>query len=230
MNSGGFEPPTPGLKAQCSSQAELRVQKKLHLNIIDNNQYKKISFYKIYMTQNIYKLSILKLDHRPSRDKRITTHCALVSRSFGATNFYYSGIEDNILNKTINEIVNKWGGPFNINYINNALNLVITKKKENYIIIHLTMYGINLFKEINNLKKKLINKNILIIVGGSKVPKEYYKLADYNIAVGNQPHSEISSISTILYLLNPKFIENNNFKNKNIEIVPNNNYKNIKNI
>lgn len=182
------------------------------------------------MTQNIYKLSILKLDHRPFRDKRITTHCALVTRSFGAKNFYFSGVDDNNLKNGVNDITNKWGGPFNIDYIEDPLNFVIKKKKEKYIIIHLTMYGINLFTEINNLKEKIINKNTLIIVGGPKVPKEYYQLADYNIAIGNQPHSEISAISLILYLLNPKFIENNEFKNKKIEIMPNNNYKNIKNI
>ena len=37
--------------------------------------------------------------------------------------------------------------------------------------------------------------DILIIVGGSKVPGKVYKAADWNVSVTTQPHSEVSSLA-----------------------------------
>jgi tRNA (cytidine56-2'-O)-methyltransferase len=42
------------------------------------------------------------------------------------------------------------------------------------------------------------HKKILVIVGAEKVPGEIYGLADYNVAVTSQPHSEISSLALFL--------------------------------
>ena len=57
------------------------------------------------------------------------------------------------------------------------------------------MYGQN----INNIEAKIRNEDkILIVVGAEKVPREIYELADYNIAVGNQPHSEVSALGVLL--------------------------------
>ena len=39
---------------------------------------------------------------------------------------------------------------------------------------------------------------ILIVVGAEKVPREIYELADYNVAVGSQPHSEVSALGVLL--------------------------------
>ena len=36
------------------------------------------------------------------------------------------------------------------------------------------------------------------MVGAEKVPREIYELADYNVAVGSQPHSEISALAIVL--------------------------------
>ena len=57
------------------------------------------------------------------------------------------------------------------------------------------MYGEN----INNVESLIRNEeNILIVVGAEKVPREVYNLADYNVAIGNQPHSEISALAILL--------------------------------
>ena len=61
--------------------------------------------------------------------------------------------------------------------------------------MHLTVYGLSVQNEISKIKKF---DNILIIVGGSKVPGEIYQLSDFNISVTNQPHSEVSSLSIFL--------------------------------
>jgi tRNA (cytidine56-2'-O)-methyltransferase len=35
-------------------------------------------------------------------------------------------------------------------------------------------------------------------VGSTKVPREYYEMADINAAVGNQPHSEVAALAVFL--------------------------------
>ena len=57
------------------------------------------------------------------------------------------------------------------------------------------MYGLRVEKEISKIRKK---KNILLVFGGEKVPMEVYHEADYNIAVTNQPHSEVATIAVFL--------------------------------
>ena len=53
-----------------------------------------------------------------------------------------------------------------------------------------------------NLSKKPchIPKNhpVIVVVGGAKVPPELFSLSDYNIAVGNQPHSEVAALALFL--------------------------------
>jgi len=73
--------------------------------------------------------------------------------------------------------------------------IIRDRKKESVKIVHLTMYGQN----INDIESKIRNEEkILIIVGAGKVPKDVFVMADYNIAVGNQPHSEVSALGVLL--------------------------------
>jgi tRNA (cytidine56-2'-O)-methyltransferase len=37
-----------------------------------------------------------------------------------------------------------------------------------------------------------------VVVGAGKVPGELFGLADVNVAVGNQPHSEIAALAVFL--------------------------------
>ena len=41
----------------------------------------------------------------------------------------------------------------------------------------------------------------LIVVGGAKVPGEIYEMADWNVAVTSQPHSEVSALAVFLHEL-----------------------------
>jgi len=66
------------------------------------------------------------------------------------------------------------------------------------IKVHLTVYGIDFRKKTKELKSK---RDILLIVGGEKVPAEIYKMADYNLSISNQPQSEIGALAIFLYEL-----------------------------
>jgi len=39
---------------------------------------------------------------------------------------------------------------------------------------------------------------LLVVVGAEKVPGELFELADFNVAVGNQPHSEVAALAVFL--------------------------------
>lgn len=141
-------------------------------------------------------IEVLRLSHRISRDKRISTHCALVSRAFGAVRLYYSGQKDKEMEESVRKIVEKFGGPFEIEHVDNEYKLIDKKKKDGFLIVHLTCYGLEIKKEITKIRKE---KNILVIIGGEKVEPEIYQVADINLSVSNQPHSEVSSLAIFLH-------------------------------
>ena len=123
-------------------------------------------------------IEVLRIVQRIIRDDRVTTHVALVARAFGASKIYMTEINQEIKD-TINKINNTWGGKFEIEFISNWKNVIISKKNTSKII-HLTMYGEN----INEIQKDIREENdILIVVGAEKVPREIYDYADYNVSV-----------------------------------------------
>jgi tRNA (cytidine56-2'-O)-methyltransferase len=79
------------------------------------------------------------------------------------------------------------------------------------------MYGLNLPDVIGEIRP---HKKILVIVGAEKVPGDIYGLADYNVAVTGQPHSEISRLARFLDPLGSGPALNNEFPGAQIRIVP----------
>ena len=138
------------------------------------------------------KVKVLRLGHRYSRDRRISTHVGLVARAFGADELLMD-VEDKQLGESITGIAQEWGGEFRVNFIENWKKFLREFDGEK---IHLTMYGINVDDCISEIKSS--GKDKLIIIGGQKVPSDLYELADYNIAIGNQPHSEVAALSIFL--------------------------------
>ncbi len=135
-------------------------------------------------------ITVLRIGHRPERDKRITTHVALVSRAFGADGIIVDK-KDEKLAKTIGKVTEKFGGEFSIQFENYQSAIKRSRGKK----VHLTMYGLPYEQKIDELRKE---EDILVIVGSEKVPREVYEMADYNLAVKNQPHSEVSALSVFL--------------------------------
>jgi len=159
-------------------------------------------------------IAVLRIGHRIGRDKRITTHVALVTRAFGADKIFIDTKDENI-EKNIQSICKRFGGNFEVK---TGINWKKFIKDWKGIIVHLTMYGSELDISINQIKK---DKDLLIIVGAEKVPPELYDLADYNISVGNQPHSEVAALALILDRYTKGNWQNIKFNGK-IQILPRN--------
>lgn len=139
-------------------------------------------------------INVLRLGHRLPRDERITTHVALVTRAFGADGITYAGQKDSSFEDSVKRTAENWGGSFSVNYSKSPVSIIKQYKKKGFKIIHLTMYGLPL----PEVESKIKSKKILVIVGAERVPMEVYNLADYNVAVTNQPHSEVAALALTL--------------------------------
>jgi tRNA (cytidine56-2'-O)-methyltransferase len=144
-----------------------------------------------------WKICVLRLNHRSKRDKRLTTHLLLAARAFGATEAFYSGEQDGKVEESLAKINKSWGGSFRVEYVRDWRNLVRIWKTKGGEVIHLTMYGLPFQDVIKRVRSS--PKDKLVIVGGAKVPGKTYKLADWNISVTSQPHSEVSAIGIFLH-------------------------------
>jgi len=142
-------------------------------------------------------IHVLRLGHRLPRDERITTHVALVARAFGADEITYAGQKDGSFEDSVKRITENWGGKFPVSYSKSPVSTIKKYKKEGCTVIHLTMYGIPVPEAESKIKSGNKEK-ILIVVGAERVPMEIYELADFNIAVTNQPHSEVAALAITL--------------------------------
>ncbi|MFX1516147.1 MAG: tRNA (cytidine(56)-2'-O)-methyltransferase [Promethearchaeota archaeon] len=161
-------------------------------------------------------VTILRIGHRIERDKRITTHLALVARAFGADCIVIAGDNDKKLMNTLEKVVTEWGGNFllkMIPYQDWEIFIQNWKCDPKSIIVHLTMYGENLSnfeksKEFMSLRKiSQTSSGLLVVVGGEKIPGKVFKLANWNIAISNQPHSEVASLAVFLDHINPNAMQ-----------------------
>ena len=168
-------------------------------------------------------IEVLRIGQRVIRDDRVTTHVALVARSFGAEKIYMNEVNSEI-EKTISNINKTWGGNFKIEIISEWKKIIKERKSVGVKIVHLTMYGQN----INDVEIKIRNEDkILIVVGAEKVPREIYEMADYNVAVGNQPHSEISALGVLLDRIHQGKQFESSFDNPERVIIPQEHGKNV---
>ena len=142
------------------------------------------------------KTTVLRLGHRPQRDKRLSTHLLLAARAFGASGSFYAGTRDPGLEESVRKIVRDWGGDFSVEYAANWRRVVRDWEGD---VIHLTMYGLpaqDVVQEIGACEGPL-----LVVVGGPKVPGDVFGLADWNVSVTLQPHSEVSALALFLHML-----------------------------
>ena len=135
-------------------------------------------------------ITVLRLGHRPARDKRVTTHVALTARAFGADAVLVS-TRDPGLERSIRGVVRRFGGSFRIE-TGVAWRRLLREWQGTKV--HLTMYG----ERFEEVLPRIPREDLLIVVGAEKVPRELFDLVQWNVAVGNQPHSEVAALAIFL--------------------------------
>jgi len=167
------------------------------------------------------KVAVLRWGHR-ERDKRLTAHVALTARALGASCFFLADVKDEKVKATVEKVVKNWGGSFLFEMGKPWKQIVKEWKAEGGIVVHLTAYGENIQTSDVLDRIKATGKDVLVIVGSRKVPAEFFKksVSDFNVAIGNQPHSECSSLAVFL----DRFFGGNelskDFKEAKVKIIP----------
>lgn len=176
------------------------------------------------------KIIVLRWGHRPQRDVRLTTHVALTTRALCASGFILSDTQDQHIEQTVTKISKAWGGKFQFEMGTPWKHAVQDWKAKGGITVHLTAYGENIQTSDVLSRIKAQNRDIMLLVGSQKVPGEFYsnEVSDFNVAVGNQPHSECSALAIFL----DRYFEGKElakpFQNPKVEIVPKERGKEIK--
>ncbi len=139
-------------------------------------------------------IKVLRLGHRRGRDDRISTHVGLTARQWGAKEVVFSGEKDDKMLESQRDIIERWGGHTEVRYNEDWKSEI---RGFEGLKVHLTMYGLKLDDELENLKKQF-KDDLLVVIGSEKVPRWVYHNVDYNISVGNQPHSEIAALAVFM--------------------------------
>ncbi len=174
------------------------------------------------MAASNQRVSVLRLGHRRERDKRITSHLGLTARAFGADEVILAGEEDESALETWRSVSERFGGEFECRYETNPLSFLRRFAKDAGDgkpgeIVHLTMYGESWRESLGVIER---NRPMVIVVGGTKVPGEVYRLAKYNISIGNQPHSEVAALGVFLESLIGQIDESTHFQGGDIQVIP----------
>ncbi len=142
---------------------------------------------------------VLRWGHR-FRDQRLTTHIALVARALNASGIILSDSKDEKIKKTVDEVVKNWGGPFFFRMGTPWKSNIKKWKSRGGVVVHLTVYGENIQATDVIERIRRTGKDVLLIVGSKKVPSEFFssEVSDFNVAIGNQPHSECASLAIFL--------------------------------
>jgi tRNA (cytidine56-2'-O)-methyltransferase len=139
-------------------------------------------------------VAVLRYGHRPGRDDRMTTHVGLTARALGADRVIFP---DNAgqARETVADITGRFGGPFEVEQTGE---LDATIDRWAGVVVHLTMYGERVQDVAGDIREAHRSEPLLIVVGGEKVPFDVYEAADWNVAVTNQPHSEVAGLAVFL--------------------------------
>lgn len=147
------------------------------------------------------RLDVLRLGYRLGRDPRITTHLALVSRALGADRFLLAGDEDPKMFENLESVADRFGKGMSCEHVHGPMGWLRRFVEDDAgdgepgVAVHLTMYGEPFRQAIPRIRR---DRPMVVIVGGAKVPGDVYKYSQYNLSVGNQPHSEVAALALFL--------------------------------
>jgi tRNA (cytidine56-2'-O)-methyltransferase len=163
---------------------------------------------------------VLRLGHRPERDARITTHVGLTARALGARGMMLTA-RDRSEADSIDRVVKAWGGDFWVRTGVSYRSEMKRAREKGGLVVHLTMYGVNLPDCIDRIRTEFrSSRDLLVVVGAEKVPGDVYQLADFNVAIGSQPHSEVAALALFMDRLQEGQGLKQEFKGGELKIVP----------
>jgi tRNA (cytidine56-2'-O)-methyltransferase len=159
---------------------------------------------------------------------RVTTHVCLTARALGADGIIVSDVNDRRLSETVDHVTSEFGGSFTIETGKPWRKALADWKRSGGKVVHLTAYGIPLPKVIDGIRASDADK--LVVVGAEKVPGELFRLADWNVAVTNQPISEVSALGIFLDWLFEHCRLQEGFADAKLHIIPSEHGKSIERI
>ncbi len=163
-------------------------------------------------------IHVLRLGHRIGRDPRITSHLALVARALGADAFHLAGDPDDGVARTLDSVNRRFGGAMTVDHVGNGLAWLRAFVNRGGTGIHLTMYGLPYRSALGDVD---VDGPVVFVVGGAKVPAEVFELCAHNIAVGNQPHSEVAALALCLDRWNGHVdVTRDRFEGGELQILP----------
>jgi len=171
------------------------------------------------------RIFILRIGHRVFRDSRVTTHVCLTARALGADGVIIADQEDKVVESTIRDVTNRFGGPFEVQSGKPWKQAIRDWRTAGGRIVHLTAYGLPLPKILPEIREA--DMDLLIVVGSEKMPGEIFKLADWNISVTNQPMSEVGALAIFLDWFKQHREFDHEFSKAQVQIVPSRDGKEI---
>jgi len=164
------------------------------------------------------RVMVLRVGHRVQRDVRVTTHVCLTARALGADGVFISDVQDRRIADTLDRVRRDFGGDFTIETGRPWRSVVSEWQRLGGKVVHLTAYGTPLPRVISEIRGFQGDK--LIVVGAEKVPVDLFEIADWNVAVTNQPLSEVSALGIFLdWLFSHSRLESE-FRNAKLRIIP----------
>ncbi len=163
------------------------------------------------------RIQVLRLGHRLVRDDRVTTHVGLAARAFGADRIHLLNCDPDVKHR-IDRVTSKWGGKFEAEVTEEWRGLIGSWKERGGLVIHLTMYGINLDNVITSIRNS--KKDLLLLISAEKAPREAFDLSDYNVAIGHQPHSEVAALAIFLDRYFEGVELKRDFQGSKVQIIP----------
>ena len=145
-----------------------------------------------------------------------------MARAFGADGIILT-TKDAGIERSVNKVTELWGGPFFIRSGEGWRKVIENWRSNGGSVVHLTMYGL----PVEDVLPRLHGRDLLIVVGAEKVPSEIFELADFNVAVTNQPHSEVGALAVVLNNLFFGAKSKKKHFNGKIKIIPTDKGKNI---
>src|ERR1700757_1575143 len=117
---------------------------------------------KLLLDDRMPKVVILRIGHRVFRDSRVTTHVCLTARALGADGVVIADQEDKVVESTIRDVTDRFGGPFEIQSGRPWKHVIRDWRVAGGRVVHLTAYGLPLPKVLPEIQSK--DEDVLIVV------------------------------------------------------------------